>query len=429
MQRFLGYSLAILLAGGAFFSGIQFGQGADGQGQVASIFSIFAAEPPAPVETSLDEFWEVWNLLDQKFAVGTSSQQLSTEEKIQGAIDGLVAAYGDPYTVYLPPTDAESFSSDISVEFSGVGMEVGIRNSVITIIAPLPDTPAANAGLVSGDVIAQIDGQTTERMGISEAVDLIRGPRGSEIVLTIYREGELEFKEITVTRDTITIPTVKTERIDDLYFISLYSFNAIAEDKMREALLEFATSDATKLVIDVRGNPGGYLESSVGIASFFLPSGKVIVQESFVDESKNDTFRSRGRNFKTFTPQDLVVLVDGGSASASEILAGALQDHGVATVIGSQTFGKGSVQELIELDDGSALKVTIARWLTPNGTSISAGGLTPDIIIGRTPQQQVAEEDPQKDAAIRFLNGETVESEIVENELFNNASSSTDSGE
>jgi carboxyl-terminal processing protease len=155
----------------------------------------------------------------------------------------------------------------------------------------------------------------------------------------------------------------------------------------------------------------------------------VIVQESFVDESKNDTFRSRGRNFKTFTPQDLVVLVDGGSASASEILAGALQDHGVATVIGSQTFGKGSVQELIELDDGSALKVTIARWLTPNGTSISAGGLTPDIIIGRTPQQQVAEEDPQKDAAIRFLNGETVESEIVENELFNNASSSTDSGE
>jgi carboxyl-terminal processing protease len=167
----------------------------------------------------------------------------------------------------------------------------------------------------------------------------------------------------------------------------------------------------------VRGNPGGFLESAVSIGSFFVPSGKIIVQESFVDESKNDTFRSRGRQVGEFNPNNLVILVDGGSASASEILAGALKDHGIATVIGAQTFGKGSVQELVELDGGASLKVTIARWLTPNGISISVGGLTPDITISRTGQQRLDEIDPQKDAAIKFLNGEVVVSESLEDDL------------
>lgn len=432
MQRFLGYTLAILLAAGTFFTGTQFGQGAAGEGQLASIFSLFAAEPDEAVvadPTDLGEFWEVWDLLDQKFAAGTTSQQLSREEKIQGAIDGLVDAYEDPYTVYLPPADTESFTEDISGEFSGVGMEVGIRDRYLTVIAPLPETPAANAGLLAGDVITQIDGGTTESMRIDEAIDLIRGEKGTEVVLTIYREGAMEFQDISVIRDTIAIPTVRTEQVDDVFIISLFSFNAVAEARVREALIEYASSGSEKLVIDVRGNPGGFLESAVGISGFFLPAGKVIVQESFVDESKNDTFRSRTRAIKDFTPDELVVLVDGGSASASEILAGALQDHGIATVIGSQTFGKGSVQELVELDDGSSLKVTIARWLTPNGTSISDGGLTPDIVISRTPQQRIAGEDPQKDAAVRFLQGEEVESEIKKEDLFNNASSTEESGE
>jgi carboxyl-terminal processing protease len=171
------------------------------------------------------------------------------------------------------------------------------------------------------------------------------------------------------------------------------------------------------LVLDLRGNPGGYLQTAVSVASYFLPAGKVIVNESFRDESKNEVFRSRGRQIQLFTPENLVVLVDGGSASAAEIVAGALQDHGVATIIGAQTFGKGSVQELLNLDGGSSLKVTVARWLTPNGTSISNGGLTPDILIARTPQQRVAEEDPQKDAAIRFLAGEEVVSENFQEQL------------
>lgn len=418
MQRYLGFLVAVLLAAGAFGSGIQFGQGTSGSGQMASIFSLFAAEPaPAVSHDDLGEFWEVWNLLDEKFAVGTSSQQLTRAEKIQGAIDGLVDAYGDPYTVYLPPADAESFAADISGEFSGVGMEVGIQDGLVTIIAPLPGTPAALAGLMAGDVITRIDDTSTEGMRIDQAVDLIRGEKGTVVTMTIFREGEMEFLEIPVIRDTIAIPTVKTEQIDDVFMVALYSFNAVAEVKMIDALNEYLQSDATKLVIDLRGNPGGFLESAVSIGSFFVPSGKVIVQESFVDESKNDTFRSRGRQIGEFTPENLVVLVDGGSASASEILAGALKDHGIATVIGSQTFGKGSVQELVELADGSSLKVTIARWLTPKGTSISDGGLAPDISIGRTGQQRLEDIDPQKDAAVRFLNGEAVESDPTAEEL------------
>jgi len=418
MQRYLGIMVAVLLAAGAFGSGIQFGQGSNGSGQIASIFSLFAAEPDITVPAEdLGEFWEVWNLLDQKFAVGTSSQQLTREQKIQGAIGGLVSSYGDPYTIYLPPADAESFAADISGEFSGVGMEVGMRDDLLTIIAPLPETPAEKAGLRTGDVIVKIDDVSAERMRIDQAVDLIRGEKGTVVTLTIFREGEMEFIEVPVTRDTIAIPTVKTEQIGNVYVIALYSFNAIAEAKMIDALNDYLKSDATKLIIDVRGNPGGFLQSAVSIGSFFVPSGKVIVQESFVDESKNDTFRSRGRQVGVFTPENLVVLVNGGSASASEILAGALKDHGIATVIGAQTFGKGSVQELVELEDGSSLKVTVARWLTPLGTSISNGGLAPDIAIGRTGEQQVNDEDPQKDAAVRFLNGETVVSELTEEEL------------
>lgn len=421
--------VAVLLAAGAFFSGIQFGQGAVGHGQLASIFSLFAAEPQTNEATSLDQFWEVWNLLDDKFAVGTSSQQLTDEQKIQGAIEGLVDAYDDPYTVYLPPADTVAFTADISGEFSGVGMEVGRRDNLITIIAPLPETPAEQAGLLAGDVIVRIDDVSAEGMRIDEAVQLIRGEKGTVVTLTIYRDGEGEFIEIPVTRDTIAIPTVRTEQIDEVFIIALYSFNAIAEQKVIEALYEFSQTDATKLVLDVRGNPGGFLESAVAISSLFVPSGKVIVQESFVDESKNDVFRSRGRQVGTFNPDNLVVLVDGGSASASEILAGALKDHGVATVIGAQTFGKGSVQELVELADGSSLKVTIARWLTPNGTSISSGGLTPDIRIGRTPADRVAGIDPQKDAAVRHLQGEEVASEELASDLLEGAGNIEPAGE
>jgi len=241
-------------------------------------------------------------------------------------------------------------------------------------------------------------------MSVDEAVRIIRGEKGTEVHFTVYREGESEFNEIYVVRDNITIPTSKTEIIDDVFVISLYSFNAISEMEMQKALREFAESGKKKLAIDLRGNPGGFLQSAVAIGSYFLPTGKVIVRESFAEGDDGKVYRSSGKELGKFAPDELVVLVDGGSASASEILAGALQDHDVATIIGSQTFGKGSVQELIPMRDGSSLKVTIARWLTPDGTHFSGVGLTPDIEVERTIEDYENEIDPQLDAAIEYLN-------------------------
>ena len=242
-------------------------------------------------------------------------------------------------------------------------------------------------------------------MSIDEAVRLIRGPEGTTVTLTIYRSGEPEPRDITVTRATIEIPTVKTEKKGDTFIISLYSFNALAEAKMQEAVLAYTKSGAKNLVLDMRGNPGGYLQSAVGIASYFLPSGKVVLRESFSDERPEQIYRSLGKNIKEFKSGEIVVLIDAGSASAAEILAGALAQHDYATLIGTNSFGKGSVQELVELPSGAALKVTIARWLTPDGTSISLQGLAPKYVVERTPEQRLNNEDPQMTAALQYLQG------------------------
>jgi carboxyl-terminal processing protease len=410
-RRVLGYSLAFLFAIGAFFSGLQIGHYDNLTSNRANPLSFFLPASANDVsQPDLTEFWNVWKLLEEKYSLASSTEQVSIEDRIEGAISGLVDSYGDPYTVFLPPVEATQFEEDISGNFSGVGMEVGIREGVVTIIAPLSGTPAEKAGLLAGDIITKIDDTSTEKMSIDEAVRLIRGEKGTEVSFTVFREGEIDFLTITVTRDNIDIPTVKTEQVGDTFIISLYSFNALSEEKVRDALQEFSSSKSEKLVLDVRGNPGGYLQSAVAIASYFLPTGKVVVREQSGSEEER-LFRTNNRQIREFTKENLVVLVDNGSASASEILAGALKDHGVGTIIGSPTFGKGSVQELVELSDGSSLKVTVARWFTPNGVSISDGGLAPDILIARTPAQRVAEEDPQRDAALRFLRGETVVSE------------------
>lgn len=410
----LGLFLALVLALGAFYSGLQVQAVlAMVNGQTAGLWSFWSSAPvkAPPTEVDLSQFWEVWDLLDKRFIPASSSQPITTEDKINGAIAGLVSAYGDPYTVFLPPEDSAAFAEDISGNFSGVGMEVGLRDGVITIIAPLPDTPAFRAGLLAGDYIVKIDDESTEGMRIDEAVRKIRGERGTSVKLSIFREGELEPKDYIVTRDTINIPTVKTERVNDVFIIRLYSFNALAETKMQAALNEYQRSGLNKLILDLRGNPGGYLQSAVTIAGHFLPAGKVVVRERSGDGSEDKLYRSQGRKVLDQTPDKFVVLLDNGSASASEILAGALREHGVATIVGVSSFGKGSVQELIPVKGASSLKVTVARWLTPNGLSISDGGLKPDIVINRTPQQRLAGEDPQNDAALRFLGGEKVDSE------------------
>lgn len=414
-KNLIGYALFGVLAVGLFISGIYIGHAGSVFGQPLSFKSYLPGiEDAAPKEgVSLGEFWKVWKLMEEKFSSASTTASVSDDERLYGAIKGLVDSYGDPYTVFLPPVEAGQFEDDISGNFSGVGMEVGQRDGLITVISPLPGTPAEKAGIHSGDVLVKINDTSTEGMRIDEAVKLIRGEKGTVVTFSIYREGQAEFIEKSVTRDTIDIPTVKTEKIGDTFVIALYSFNAVSESKMQEAMNEFVSSKADKLIIDVRGNPGGFLQSAVDIASYMLPSGKVVVKEQGGITGEDKIFRTRNRQVRDFTPNNLVVLVDNGSASASEILAGALKDHGVATVIGVPTFGKGSVQELIRLDDGSSLKVTVARWFTPNGVSISDGGLTPNYIIKRSSEDREKGNDPQKDAALRFLNGETIESQSL----------------
>lgn len=355
-----------------------------------------------PTEAQIAQFWRAWDLLSDNFVKTNASGTMpTTEERMWAAIGGLAESYGDPYTVFFPPEEAQEFQQEISGSFSGVGMELGSRDGALTVVAPLKNTPAERAGMQSGDVIISIDGVPSRTMAVEEAVKRIRGKVGTTVELMVERAGKTF--EVSITRAEISVPIIETSRKGDVFVISLYSFSGNSPNLFRGALREFFESGSTKLVLDLRGNPGGYLEAAVDMASFFLPVGDPVVTEDYDGKDVNLVHRSYGYNVFANKKLSMVVLVNGGSASASEILAGALQQHGVAKLIGSKTFGKGSVQQLMELGGGAELKVTIARWLTPNGTSISDGGLTPDIVVDRTPAQVAEGKDPQMDSALSWL--------------------------
>lgn len=351
----------------------------------------------------LTDFWKAWNALEERYVVThASSTAPTTKEKIWGAIQGLAASYGDPYTVFMPPEEAKLFQDDIAGNFEGVGMEIGTdKDGILTVIAPLKGTPAEKAGIRAGDTIISIDGKSTEGLSSDEAVKKIRGPKGTVVTLMLLREGKTF--EVKVTRDRINVPTIENslDRKSGVYTIALYSFTENSAQLFDAALAEFRTSGSKKLIVDVRGDPGGYLDQAVAIASRFLPKGTMVVTEDYQGKGSNVEHRSSG---KGGVPDDVkvAVLIDQGSASASEILAGALKDNNRATLIGTRSFGKGSVQELITIGEGS-LKVTIARWLTPSGRSIMGNGVDPDISVERTAEDFTAGKDPQKDRAIQFL--------------------------
>jgi len=277
------------------------------------------------------------------------------------------------------------------------------REGVLTVIAPLKNTPAYRAGVKAGDKIVQIGERSTYNLTTEESVSLIRGEAGTAIEITVIREGQSEPLKFNLVRETINIPTINTElRKDGVFVIELYNFSADSPNLFRRALREFINSRTDKLLLDLRGNPGGYLEASVDMASWFLPAGKAVVREDFGGKREEIVHRSRG--YDIFTDKlKMVILVDNGSASASEILAGALQEHSRAKIVGSKTFGKGSVQELVKITPETSLKVSIARWLTPNGVSISAGGITPDIEIKNTKDELEKGVDIQKQKAIETL--------------------------
>lgn len=393
-SRNLIYAIATLvLLAGVF--GVGFYTGSNSEEAFINS-KVHAGEP-----VDLAPFWKVWYMLDEKFVA--AGDPVDDQTKMYGAIQGMVNALGDPYTIFLPPSENESFNTSIQGSFSGVGMEVGLRDGALTVIAPLKDSPSQKAGIMSGDIIVKIDETNTVGMTVEEAVQLIRGEQGTNVKISVLRKGLEAPKDIDIIRDTIKIPTVDTKLRDDgVFVISLYSFNANANTEIRSALREFLLTKSDKLIFDLRGNPGGYLDSAVDISSWFLPAGKVVVREDFGPDEEEKVFRSKG--YDIFNENlKMVILVDGGSASASEIVSGALQEHGVAKLVGTQTFGKGSVQELVDVDDETSLKVTIARWLTPNSTSISKNGLTPDIVVERTLEDFEAGIDAQMEAAVAEL--------------------------
>lgn len=398
--RGISYALVVVIA---FVSGVFIG-GSNSATAIATHIPFIGdgldATPDASVE--LSDFWKAWNALEENYVITHASSTLPTKkERIFGAIAGLASSYGDPYTVFFPPKEAQAFSESISGSFAGVGMEIGMKDNILTVIAPLKGTPAQAAGIKSGDKIITIDGKSTEGLSVEKAVTQIRGPVGTTVSFTLVRDGKPI--DVKVVRDTIRVPQTE-DGLDEksgVYHIALYEFTANSASLFSQALDRFKISGSNKLVIDLRGNPGGYLDAAVDIASHFLPKGAMVVTEDFDGKEPNNVHSSVGYG-DVPTNTKIVVLIDGGSASASEILAGALQDAHVATLVGTKSFGKGSVQTLMNLDDGS-LKITVARWVTPSGHWIMGAGVTPNIVVPYTKEDADIKKDPQMTRAVEFL--------------------------
>lgn len=353
---------------------------------------------------------DVQEKLNEKFVFWKASSTLPTDNELEyGMIQGYVSSYKDPYTVFFPPEEAKSFSENVQGSFGGVGMTVGMKEGNIVVIAPLKDSPAMKAGIKAGDTILAVDGKSVIGESSDQAVSKIRGTIGTKVKITVLHLNDTTSTDITITRDEIKIPTIDTEHTSGVFVIHLYNFSLDSPQIFQDALKSFLASGSKRLIIDVRGNPGGYLEAAVNIASFFLPEGKLIVSEKQGKDENVVNHRSYGY---TLLPKDVKVLIlaDGGSASASEILAGALKDQGVAKVAGDKTFGKGSVQELVDFKDGSSLKVTVAKWFTPSGINISEHGIKPDIEVPfptSTPKigSDGKPRDEQLEKAIQIIKG------------------------
>ncbi len=383
-----------------FFAGFFIGK-QENRSRAEALNIINATSSVANVD--LAPFWKVWQTLGEKFVQTHKNVKAPTDQdKVWGAIKGLTASFGDQYTVFFPPEENKEFQNDISGNFGGIGMELGLKNKNIVVVSPLKDSPAYKAGIKKGDILLAIDGTSTQGMAVDQAVTLIRGPVGTVVTIKMVHEGSDKPVELKITRDIIEVPTVDTETKGDAFVIHLYNFYAPSPEKFREGLREFIASGKNHLVLDLRGNPGGYLEAAVDMASFFLPLGKTVVSEDYGQGRDQDVYRSKGYNVFNSSLR-MAILIDEGSASASEILAGALHEQGIAKLVGTKSFGKGSVQEVVPITSDTSLKVTVARWLTPKGNSISDGGLTPDYEAKITDDDIKAGRDPHLDKAIEIL--------------------------
>jgi carboxyl-terminal processing protease len=384
---------SVALVSAVFASGYYFG------GKESSL-PLFDGHASASEPVDLSRFWEVWQIIEEKYPqIGTSTLP-TADERVTGAIEGLLGSLGDPHTSYFTEDDQRELREELGAAFEGVGMELGQKDEVLTVIAPIKGSPADKAGIEAGDRIYKIDGEPSLDIGVDEAVSLIRGAAGTVVKLTLLREGVKDPIEVAVTRGRIVIPSVETEeRKDGVFVITLSTFAEKSGREFRDALREFVASKSQNLVIDLRGNTGGYLSQAVEIASWFMPAGEVVVSERYGGGAPDEVLESKGYRAWTKAPE-VAILIDGGTASASQILAGALSERAGLKLFGETTYGKGSVQELVPLADGSAVKITIAQWLTPEGHSITGAGIDPDVEVTDDPE---TEADEVMEAAAKAL--------------------------
>ena len=352
--------------------------------------------PSAEDDEAFQLFWEAWRLIERDFY----GELPPTDEMTYGAIRGAVNTLDDPFTAFIDPGIAEINREDSTGSFEGIGAYVSMRDGRLSIASTFKDQPAEQAGVLRGDIVLQVDETPIENMSIYEAITLIRGEAGTPVRLTILREGEEPF-EVEIIRARIDIPVVESEmREDGIAYVRLADFSSEASAKLADAIKELQGEDPSGLILDLRSNPGGWLGEAVQTTGLFLPKGEVVLIERFKDGNER-TYESPSSPVAPDIP--MVVLTDGGSASASEIVAGALQDHGRAVLIGEKTFGKGSVQLPHELSNGAEMRVTVARWFTPNDRAIHGEGLDPDIEIELTLEDLDADLDPQLERAVEYL--------------------------
>lgn len=389
LKVLLGTLAAVLI----FTFGYTIGGSANVQGSAwtgGGLLGSLTEEPQVDMTT----FWQVWELAKENYL----DQPVENDDLLNGAMEGMVWALGDPYSTYFTPELAEEFNNDLEGKFSGIGAEITERDDGITVVAPLPDTPAERVGLLSGDVIAAIDSASTAGFSVEEAVKLIRGEAGTTVTLTLVRDYGEAF-DVAIVREEIHTKSVTWEVGDDgIGVITISVFNEETVELFGQAADELTEANVEGIVVDLRNNPGGLLVAAIDVAAFWAGTQPVVI-EQFKDGQES----YRGSSAPLLADIPTVVLVNGGSASGSEILAGALQDHDLAVIMGETTFGKGSVQEYYDLPGGAAVKITIARWLTPGGRTIHEVGIAPDIAVTETLEEIHAGETPQMDAAIRHL--------------------------
>jgi carboxyl-terminal processing protease len=349
-------------------------------------------------DLDITTFDQVWRTVEDKFV---DVEKLDAQKMFYGAMKGVVAALGDPHSEFLDPEESEEFLDSLEGDITGIGAEIGERDEILTVVSPLRGSPAEAAGLLPGDKIYKIDDEFASDFTVFEAVRKIRGEIGTDVTLTIFRDEEISPREIAITRDFIDIESVYTEMRDDgIAVVTVNTFADDTADEFQKALVDLSLQNPDGIVLDLRFNGGGFLDAAIEMASDLLVGGTVV--QIHEREKSDEIIPASGRPILPMVP--LVVLINEGSASASEILAGALQDAGRATLLGETSFGKGTVQELIsDFADGSTLRITVAKWFTPAGHDVDGIGITPDIVVEFTADDYSSERDSQLAAAVEFL--------------------------